>query len=123
MSEFQLVMPKMGESIAEATIIKWSKNEGDKIAVDETVLEIATDKVDSEVPSPKSGVLVKKLYNEGDVVAVNTPIAIIALEGGATVTSTSNPISSITKPEAPINIVSESSSIKINQNIVVEIPF
>lgn len=83
MSEFQLVMPKMGESIAEATIIKWSKNEGDKIAVDETVLEIATDKVDSEVPSPKAGTLVKKLFNEGDVVAVNTPIAIIALEGSA----------------------------------------
>ena len=74
MSEFQLVMPKMGESIAEATIIRWTKNEGDSIALDETVLEIATDKVDSEVPSPKAGTLVKRLFNEGDVVPVNSPI-------------------------------------------------
>ncbi len=87
MSEFQLVMPKMGESIAEATIIRWTKNEGDQIAVDETVLEIATDKVDSEVPSPKAGVLVKKLFKDGDVVAVNAPIAIIALAGSATTTA------------------------------------
>ena len=83
MSEFQLVMPKMGESIAEATIIKWLKNEGDVIAIDETVLEIATDKVDSEVPSPKAGILVKKLYKDGDVIAVNMPIAIIELSGSA----------------------------------------
>ncbi len=81
MSEFQLVMPKMGESIAEATIIRWTKNEGDSIALDETVLEIATDKVDSEVPSPKAGTLVKRLFNEGDVVPVNAPIAIIQLAG------------------------------------------
>lgn len=81
MSEFQLVMPKMGESIAEATIIRWTKNEGDNIAADETVLEIATDKVDSEVPSPKSGKLIKRLFNEGDVVPVGATIAIIALEG------------------------------------------
>jgi 2-oxoglutarate dehydrogenase E2 component (dihydrolipoamide succinyltransferase) len=85
MSEFQLVMPKMGESIAEATIIKWLKNEGDVIAIDETVLEIATDKVDSEVPSPKAGILVKKLYKDGDVIAVNMPIAIIELSGSASV--------------------------------------
>ncbi|MFN4083650.1 MAG: dihydrolipoamide acetyltransferase family protein [Bacteroidia bacterium] len=99
MSEFQLVMPKMGESIAEATIIKWCKNEGDKIAVDETVLEIATDKVDSEVPSPKAGTLIKKLFNDGDVVAVNAPIAIIALEGSdapAVTPSVSAPVTSAT---------------------------
>ncbi len=83
MSEFQLVMPKMGESIAEATIIRWTKKEGDPIAVDETVLEIATDKVDSEVPSPKAGILKKMLFKEGDVVAVNSPIAVIELEGSA----------------------------------------
>lgn len=83
MSEFQLVMPKMGESIAEATIIRWTKNEGDAIAMDETVLEIATDKVDSEVPSPKAGILIKKLFKDGDVVAVNAPIAIISLAAGA----------------------------------------
>ncbi len=103
MSEFQLVMPKMGESIAEATIIKWSKNEGDKIAVDETVLEIATDKVDSEVPSPKAGILIKKLFNEGDVVAVNTPIAIIALEGAAAVSASAPAVVSTT----PAPVVTE----------------
>ena len=81
MADFELVMPKMGESIAEATIIKWTKNEGDTIAPDETVLEIATDKVDSEVPSPKGGILKKKLFKDGDVIAVNTPIAIIELSG------------------------------------------
>ena len=83
MSDFQLVMPKMGESIAEATIIRWTKNVGDKIAADETVLEIATDKVDSEVPSPKGGVLKQILFKEGDVVAVNAVIAIIDMEGSA----------------------------------------
>jgi 2-oxoglutarate dehydrogenase E2 component (dihydrolipoamide succinyltransferase) len=83
MSEFQLVMPKMGESIAEATIIRWVKNEGDTIAADETVLEIATDKVDSEVPSPKGGKLVKLLFKEGDVVPVGATIALIALEGSS----------------------------------------
>lgn len=88
MSEFQLVMPKMGESIAEATIIRWVKNEGDTIAADETVLEIATDKVDSEVPSPKGGKLIKRLFNEGDVVPVGAAIAIIALEGSSAAVST-----------------------------------
>ncbi|HKC68798.1 MAG TPA: biotin/lipoyl-containing protein, partial [Bacteroidia bacterium] len=77
MAQHELIMPKMGESVAEATIIKWVKNEGDKIKIDETVLEIATDKVDSEIPSSFEGVLVKKLFKEGDVVQVGTAIAII----------------------------------------------
>lgn len=81
MTEFELIMPKMGESIAEATIIKWMKEEGDTIEADESVLEIATDKVDSEVPSPQEGVLLKKLYGEDDVVEVGMPIAIIGMEG------------------------------------------
>lgn len=75
----------MGESVAEATIIKWVKNEGDKIKIDETVLEIATDKVDSEIPSPFEGVLVKKLFKEGDVVQVGKAIAVISSDAGATV--------------------------------------
>jgi len=87
MAEFQLVMPKMGESIAEATIIRWVKNEGDVINADETVLEIATDKVDSEVPAPKGGILKKKLFNENDVVAVGAVIAIIETEGAAAITT------------------------------------
>ena len=68
MSNFELVMPKMGESIMEATILKWLKKPGDSISLDEAVLEIATDKVDSEVPSPAAGVLKEILFAEGDVV-------------------------------------------------------
>ena len=64
MAQFELIMPKMGESIAEATITKWLKNEGDTIKLDEAIVEIATDKVDSEVPSTGEGVLIKKLWNE-----------------------------------------------------------
>ncbi|MFN5208188.1 MAG: dihydrolipoamide acetyltransferase family protein [Bacteroidota bacterium] len=77
MAQFELVMPKMGESVAEATIIKWTKNEGDAISADETVLEIATDKVDSEVPAARAGILEKKLFKEGEVVAVGTAVAIM----------------------------------------------
>lgn len=77
MAQFELVMPKMGESVAEATIIKWTKNEGDSISADETVLEIATDKVDSEVPAARAGILEKKLFKEGEVVAVGTAVAIM----------------------------------------------
>jgi 2-oxoglutarate dehydrogenase E2 component (dihydrolipoamide succinyltransferase) len=88
MAEYKLIMPKMGESIAEATIISWLKNEGDAIEIDEAVLEIATDKVDSEVPSMEAGTLAKKLYNEGDVVKVGEPIAIINTAGESTAPST-----------------------------------
>jgi 2-oxoglutarate dehydrogenase E2 component (dihydrolipoamide succinyltransferase) len=82
MANFDLIMPKMGESVAEATIIKWTKNEGDKIKIDETVLEIATDKVDSEIPSPFEGTLVKRLFNEGDVVQVGAVIGVISSDAG-----------------------------------------
>lgn len=88
MAQFELTMPKMGESVAEATIIKWTKNEGDSIKLDETVLEIATDKVDSEIPSPFEGTLVKKLFNENDVVQVGAVIAIISSDANASATET-----------------------------------
>ncbi len=83
MAQYELVLPKMGESVAEATIIKWVKNPGDSIDSDESILEIATDKVDSEVPSPVAGTLVKTLFNEGDVVKVGAVIAIIETEAGS----------------------------------------
>lgn len=85
MAQVELIMPKMGESVAEATIIKWLKKEGDKIAADETVLEIATDKVDSEIPSTAEGTLIKRLFNEGDVVQVGKAIAIISTDANAAV--------------------------------------
>ncbi len=83
MAKFELKLPKMGESVAEATITNWLKNVGEKIEADEAVLEIATDKVDSEVPSEVSGVLVEILFQVDDVVKVGQTIAIIETEGGA----------------------------------------
>lgn len=80
MARVELVMPKMGESIMEATILKWRKNPGDRVELDEPVLDIATDKVDSEVPSPVAGILVEILFKENDVVAIHTPIAVIETE-------------------------------------------
>ena len=80
MAEFKVELPKMGESVAEATITNWLKAVGDLIDEDEPIVEIATDKVDSEVPAPCSGILKKVLFNEGDVVAVGTVFAIIDSE-------------------------------------------
>lgn len=81
MAQSDLKMPKMGESIMEATILKWLKKEGDSVELDEPVLEIATDKVDSEVPSPFAGTITKILFNEGDVVEVGKTIALISSGG------------------------------------------
>jgi len=81
MAQYELLLPKMGESVAEATIIKWVKQPGDMIAIDDTILEIATDKVDSEVPSPVSGKLIKQLFKEDEVAQVGEVIAIIETEG------------------------------------------
>jgi 2-oxoglutarate dehydrogenase E2 component (dihydrolipoamide succinyltransferase) len=75
MSVVDLIMPKLGESIMEATILKWHKKPGDKVAQDETILDIATDKVDSEVPSTAEGVIESVLFNENDVVPIGTVIA------------------------------------------------
>ena len=83
MAKFELKLPKMGESVAEATVTNWLKKVGDTIAMDEAVLEIATDKVDSEVPSEVSGTLVEILFNVDDVVQVGQTLAIIETDGGA----------------------------------------
>lgn len=80
MAKFELTLPKMGESVAEATITSWLKEVGDTIELDEAILEIATDKVDSEVPSEVEGVLVEKLFNVGDVVQVGQVLAVIETE-------------------------------------------
>jgi 2-oxoglutarate dehydrogenase E2 component (dihydrolipoamide succinyltransferase) len=106
MALYELVLPKMGESVAEATIIKWVKQPGDLIEIDESVLEIATDKVDSEVPSPVAGKLVKFLYKEDDVVQVGAVIAVIETDADAKV--------EISSPEPE--------TIKVEGNIAVEAP-
>jgi 2-oxoglutarate dehydrogenase E2 component (dihydrolipoamide succinyltransferase) len=121
MAQFDLLMPKMGESVAEATIIKWVKNIGDTVKLDETVLEIATDKVDSEIPSPFEGTLVKQLFKEGDVVQVGTVIAVVSSDASVSAspqqTSTpahaaaapvSNSVTSVKTTDAPIESYSNS---------------
>ncbi len=96
MARFELKLPKMGESVAEATITNWLKKVGEHIDMDEAVLEIATDKVDSEVPSEVSGTLVEILFQIDDVVQVGQTIAIIETEGGAIATTPE------VKSEAPV---------------------
>ena len=100
MSQIELLLPKMGESVAEATIIKWVKKEGETVKADEPIIEIATDKVDSEVPSPEDGVLLKCLVKEGDVVQVGQPIALIGT-GASASTSTSASAAPAAAPAAP----------------------
>lgn len=110
MAQVELIMPKMGESVAEATITNWLKQEGDTIDLDEAVVEIATDKVDSEVPSTTEGVLLKKLFNEGDVVQVGQAIAIIGSAGDApapSVTPAEQPKESSSNQAAPTPVLSE----------------
>ncbi|MFT4523953.1 MAG: 2-oxoglutarate dehydrogenase E2 component (dihydrolipoamide succinyltransferase) [Bacteroidia bacterium] len=94
MAKIEVIMPKMGESVAEATIIRWCKEVGETIESEESILEIATDKVDSEIPSPVEGVLTEKLCEEGDVVAVGAIVGYITTdveEAGGSTNSTPAP--------------------------------
>ncbi|SHH36937.1 dihydrolipoamide acetyltransferase family protein [Flavobacterium defluvii] len=102
MARFELKLPKMGESVAEATITNWLKEVGDKIEADEAVLEIATDKVDSEVPSEVSGILVEQLFGKDDLVQVGQTIAIIETEGGDTPAAT--PAAEVSAPVEAVEI-------------------
>jgi len=106
MAKFELKLPKMGESVAEATITSWLKQVGETIEEDEAILEIATDKVDSEVPSEVDGVLVEILFNVDDVVQVGQTIAIIETEA-STSTATSAPKAEEVIQEAPTQAVTE----------------
>lgn len=90
MALVEMVMPKMGESVMEGTILKWLKKEGDKIQQDESVLEVATDKVDTEVPATYAGVLKQILVKEGQVVQVGSPIAVIDTEADVKVASSNS---------------------------------
>jgi len=106
MAEKPIVMPKMGESIAEATIIRWLKNEGERVEKDEPIVEIATDKVDSEIPSTEAGILVKQLYKDGDVVKVGEPVAMINTEGGASAVAPAPTATPVAAPlvETPVAV-------------------
>src|SRR6186713_390346 len=80
MAQVELIMPKMGESIMEATILSWLKKPGDRIEQDESVLEVATDKVDTEIPSTHAGILKEILVQKGEIVQVGSAIAILTVE-------------------------------------------
>lgn len=116
MAKYQLLLPKMGESVAEATVIKWTKNPGDHIEADEAVMEIATDKVDSEVPSPVTGKLIEQLFQENDVVQVGSVIAIIEVDGpdnGATEAAPAEPEAKQTEEAvAPAQNTTDESPVK-----------
>jgi 2-oxoglutarate dehydrogenase E2 component (dihydrolipoamide succinyltransferase) len=117
MAKFELKLPKMGESVAEATITNWLKKVGESIEMDEAVLEIATDKVDSEVPSEVSGVLTEILFNVDDVVQVGQTIAIIETEGG----SVSEPVLASIKADVLVTanqIEEQISTTKVDLNLV-----
>ncbi len=111
MASVEMLMPKMGESIIEGTILTWLKKEGDSIEQDESVLEVATDKVDTEVPATHGGILKRILAKEGDVIAVGAPIAVIeiASENGVATTVTKEPAASVKEElvaAAPANTAS-----------------
>src|SRR5690606_28325663 len=101
MAKFQLTLPKMGESVSEATIVKWLKQPGDRVEEDEAILEIATDKVDSDVPSPVSGILREQLYAENNVVQVGDVLAMIEVEGEDAVAPEEVPYVPVSEPEKP----------------------
>ncbi|MBK9022565.1 MAG: 2-oxo acid dehydrogenase subunit E2 [Saprospiraceae bacterium] len=111
MATYELIMPKMGESIMEATILNWVKNVGDTIEIDETIIEIATDKVDSEIPSPVAGTLSKILFNVNDVVPIGTVIALIDTGGPGSVVEPT--ITEIKTAEAPIQASQPASETKV----------
>ncbi len=114
MARFELKLPKMGESVAEATITNWLKQVGDKIEMDEAVLEIATDKVDSEVPSEVAGILVEQLFQKDDLVKVGQTIAIIETEAGNTATPALESTPTATQEiEKTMEVVKESVAIPV----------
>ena len=110
MAKFELKLPKMGESVAEATITNWLKKVGDPIEADEAVLEIATDKVDSEVPSEVSGILSEILFNVDDVVKVGQTIAYIEVSGGVVVEAPKEDSASVASVEKTIEVAKETVS-------------
>ncbi len=116
MAKFELKLPKMGESVAEATLTAWLKDVGEKIEADEAVLEIATDKVDSEVPSEVEGILIQKLFEVDAIVEVGQTIAIIETESDVPVAAATAPeVVANSEPEAAVQL--ESSIAQIQETI------
>jgi 2-oxoglutarate dehydrogenase E2 component (dihydrolipoamide succinyltransferase) len=121
MAEKPILVPKMGESISEATVIRWLKNVGDHVAKDEPLVEIATDKVDNEIPSTEEGILTKQLFQDGDVVKVGEPIAFIDAEGvAASSTNSTTPVAESTPTIVPETVVEAISVIENQVQAAVE---
>jgi 2-oxoglutarate dehydrogenase E2 component (dihydrolipoamide succinyltransferase) len=121
MARVELIMPKMGESVSEATIITWSKEVGEHVELDETIVEIATDKVDSEVPSTHEGKLVEKLFEADDLVQVGEAFAILETEGGEEIKETvaETPVSEV-KSEAVSKPQEQTSNNTPEEKVVVK---
>ena len=113
----EILLPKMGESVAEATIIRWVVEEGQTVSADEPIIEIATDKVDSEVPAPEDGVVVKHLVSEGDVVQVGQPIAEFSISGEAVVVSAEGAADAPEPTPAPVLTSSGSTEVPAEEVI------
>jgi 2-oxoglutarate dehydrogenase E2 component (dihydrolipoamide succinyltransferase) len=114
MSLFEIIMPKLGESVEEATITRWFKKAGDTIVEDEALLEIATDKVDSEIPSPVAGTIAKILFNEGDKIAVGTLIAVINTDVENHASHQQTQVEQLKSDDKPEHIIATSERIKNN---------
>jgi len=113
-----IIMPKMGESVSEGTVIKWHKKPGDKVKRDEIIFEISTDKVDTEIPSPADGILSEILVNEGETVEVGTVVAKLQTEGEKTAPSIQSNQPSQTVPEKEESTFNEETTVKqVNENI------
>ncbi|EDM43944.1 dihydrolipoamide acetyltransferase [unidentified eubacterium SCB49] len=118
MARFELKLPKMGESVAEATVTNWLKNIGDTIEADEAVLEIATDKVDSEVPSEVDGVLVEIFFNADDVVQVGQTLAIIETDGEESEPSSQESADAKTETASPQEVSAVENTVTAAQEVV-----
>jgi 2-oxoglutarate dehydrogenase E2 component (dihydrolipoamide succinyltransferase) len=111
MAVVTMFMPTMGESVMEATILQWLKQEGDIVTEEESILEVATDKVDSEVPTPYAGRLQKVLAKKGEVVKIGAPLAIIVIEGEAMAATSSLPTSAIVLPKPTVTYLQQPVSV------------
>ena len=124
MAENPILVPKMGESISEATVIRWLKNVGERVEKDEPIVEIATDKVDNEIPSPSEGVLTQQLFQDGDVVKVGEAIAMIDGNSEAVAEASNTPESKEPTTQSPVeeieNQISEAAELAkpVANNIV-----
>ena len=114
MARIEVPMPQMGESIAEGTVSKWLKQLGDSVERDEPILEISTDKVDAEIPSPQAGTLVEIIVQEGETVEVGTVVAYIDTEAGAVVSEPATaPAEPASAPDCPCRVPQADSRAKL----------